>query len=543
VDREARALLAELDARYTPDACMVWDITHSPGYHTRIPDGTKTHSTRRALDYAVLLLDSGEPERRARAAQVIAKVLTLQEPEPTNRTYGIWPWFLEESLAQMSPPDWNWADFCGARLAEILIRHAEHLPPPLVEQVRTALGHAGWSIFRRNVGPGYTNISIMGGGVTLLAGEILDEPRLLDYGRRRLKDQLAHTAFHGSFNEYNSPTYTLVALDECERILELARDEAARAHAEALRRHAWQVIAEHWHPATSQWAGPHSRAYSDRLQEKSRERIARRTHPPFDALSCPEEFRARFECLPEPEFAVRRRFIGHEDETRSTYGTTWFGGDACLASVNQETFWTQRRVLLGYWKTTAEPAVVLRLRFLHDGRDFASACVWNAQEGPRVLSAVGLVLNQGDFHPNLDRPERPCFTATDLRLRCELSGRGVSVEPLGAGRYALRAGGHRAVLHTTPGLFGDREVRWETGGDADRVFLDGVCHAGPATVFDLARVEEIRIVLGLELRSESQPASAAPISVVTRPDGMREAHWPEAPALRLEVPRQAVPAL
>ena len=61
----------------------------------------------------------------------------------------------------------------------------------------------------------------MGAGVTLAAGELLDEPRFADYGRRRLRNIVEHIEHHGGFNEYNSPTYTIVTLAECERMLQL----------------------------------------------------------------------------------------------------------------------------------------------------------------------------------------------------------------------------------------------------------------------------------------------------------------------------------
>ena len=168
-----------------------------PDYHTRVSRGAWVHPTRESLDYALALLQGDGTER---AAAVVRTVLALQDVDPTSKTYGIWPWFLEEPLTEMDPPDWNWADFCGARLAQVLVEHARALPGDLIRDTRTGLGHAAASIFRRNVGPAYTNIAVMGAGVTLAAGELLDEPRLSDYGRRRLRNIVEHTEYHGGFN-------------------------------------------------------------------------------------------------------------------------------------------------------------------------------------------------------------------------------------------------------------------------------------------------------------------------------------------------------
>src|SRR5690606_4772087 len=116
------------------------------------------------------LLQAGGQERVDRAATVIRAVVALQDTDPLNPTYGIWPWLLEEPLEQMDRPDWNWADFLGARLATILADHAAALPADVADAARVALGHAAWSIFRRNVHLDYTNIAIMGAGVTAAAG-------------------------------------------------------------------------------------------------------------------------------------------------------------------------------------------------------------------------------------------------------------------------------------------------------------------------------------------------------------------------------------
>ncbi|MBL7373529.1 hypothetical protein INQ23_29865, partial [Escherichia coli] len=79
-------------------------------------------------------------------------------------------------------------------------------------------------IMRRDVGPAYTNISVMGARVTLAAGELMRDAKLLDYGRKRLTGLLDYTRQQGGFNEYNSPTYTMVALEEVEAILSFVRD-------------------------------------------------------------------------------------------------------------------------------------------------------------------------------------------------------------------------------------------------------------------------------------------------------------------------------
>jgi hypothetical protein len=551
--------LAGTDSRYSDDQQMLGEAySGGPGYHSHVAKGTWVHSTRESLDYALALLQTGEPARAERAAAVIRKVLTLQDTDPTNPTYGIWPWLLEEPLEAMAPPDWNWADFCGARLAQMLIDHASALPDDLQTAMRASLGHAAWSIFRRNVGPGYTNIAIMGAGVTVAVGEILNEPRLVDYGRRRFRRIVELAAAIGGFTEYNSPTYTLVALHECERTLHLVRDASAREDCEWLRRLAWRTIAEHFHPGTQQWAGPNSRAYSDwlgagpahYLSEQTGVSIAPHSNarPGADvrlipALPCPPELVERFRALPEPEVVTVQRCTS---DTRPgldlpRVATTWFTEVACLGSVSRDNLWTQRRVLSAYWRTGDDPAVVLRLRFLHDGQDFASAVVRNAQDGPRVLSVFGLLTDRGDFHGTLDRPQDGLFSATDFRVRYELTGVNTMAEQIDEHTFAVGAGDHRAWIHTSEGRFGSEELVWEAGAEGGRAWVDGVCYRGTRQAFDLSEVGDMVVTAGLELLSVDQSPSKAGVAFEHPEDGTLTVMWLVGNGLHVTAPTHAEP--
>jgi len=449
--------LDECAGRYSEQEQMVGQEFRSPGYHTTVADGTWVHPVLPSLDYAQGLLQRHSADDGPRAEKILRRVISLQDADPQSRTYGIWPWLLEEPLDKMSPPDWNWADFCGARLAVMLTDHGPVLSESLIQAMRTSLSHAAKAIQKRNVGPSYTNIAIMGGGVCAAAGEILGDAELLDYGRQRLQRVAAHTAHHSGFNEYNSPTYTMVALAECERTLHLVRDPATREATESLWRVAWQTIADSYHPGTGQWAGPHSRSYSDYLFPRTAAQLTEQTgvpipvHPRADAsrsaslpvswhLPCPDDLRSRFRSLPADPCELQRTFVRGETPRDSTQETTWLTAEACLGSVNRGTFWTQCRPLIGYWRTDADPAVVLRLRFLHDGRDFASLGVATAQSGGKSLAIAYPLRNGGDWHPTLDRPADGRFTATDFRLRFELVGEGVALAPLGADRWGLCGG-------------------------------------------------------------------------------------------------------
>ncbi|MBI5835543.1 MAG: hypothetical protein HZB16_24835 [Armatimonadetes bacterium] len=531
--------LRSADARFDADLGLVGEEAHTPGYHTTLPDGTWVHSTRSNLDYALACLADGSPERAARAALVIDRVLAHQETDPYLATYGIWPWFADEPLSQMAPPDWNWADFCGARLAAMLARHTALLPADLVERMRAALGHAGWSIFRRNVQPGYTNIALMGAAVTLAAGELLREPRLVDYGRSRLAHFAQHTAWHGGLNEYNSPTYTRVALSEVERVLDLVRDEAARATAEDLRRVIWQTIAEHYHPATGQWAGPHSRCYRDRLDRDAAEWLAACAGVPIDPplpaerfaleaeLPCPDDLRPCFQVGRAADVTVTRRFVRREPDEHSTVGTTWLAEEACLGTVNHDTLWVQRRPALGYWVTGGEPAV-LRVRCLRDGRDFATGALWATQQGASALLRLGFVPGQGDHHCSLDRPADGLFHAQQLSFAVGLQADDAAVVPVEGG-WALTAGAWQALVLPLPSVVWGRMLEWRAEATTGVARCEVRLIDGAGESFGWEQLRTVQVGFALSICAKGGVVPAAPEMTPT------EARWGAA-GLRIQWP-------
>ena len=254
---------ARWDADWDECAGLLSGAAYSIGYHSRLNHQERVHPTRESAAYARALVEFGDPARYARALRCIRTVLALQDTDPYSPTYGIWPWYAEEPLSEMAPPDWNWADFVGTSLCHL----HEALPPAFPEadalraELREALLCAAYSIFRRNVRPDYTNIALMGTVVTGYAGETFAQPLLLAYARSRIRTFRTLLEETGGVAEYNSPTYSWVAVEECERLLALVRDDAVRRDTEHVLRFLWTDLARHFHPATRQLAGPHSRAY------------------------------------------------------------------------------------------------------------------------------------------------------------------------------------------------------------------------------------------------------------------------------------------
>jgi len=504
---------------FDPELSLIRVPFDGPGYHSKVPAGTMVHDLRSSFAYALDLVCQGDSRSDATAVTILERLLPLQDRDPVNSTYGLWSWLYEEPLSQMAPPDWNWADFCGFRIAQILYRARVRLPAPTVAACREALWHAVGSIYRRNMGPHYTNISIMGGLVCAMAGELLDEPRMLSYGIRRLDQAVEHCRAQGGFNEYNSPTYTWVVLKDCEQALGCLQDPQARTGAETLHRLAWEVVARHFHPSTGQWAGPHSRAYSTFLQLEVAEALEKHTgvairrpdgparkefqfQSEIGGPGCPPEWCERFRSLPESPYQFEDTFI--KGRNFSTVGTTWMHEEACLGSVNQDHFWDQRRVLLGYWNGAGGKPVALRLRFLRDGKEFCSAYVRNRQDGASVLSAVHLLLGRGDWHPVWGGSEQDIFAAEDLRLRYELRGENVEGKELPGGAFRLFSGEWGATISPAVPLTEGMPVRWMLSWGEGWVGVDAVLHSGPAHEFAFRTLGPLALAAGLRLRKSSE---------------------------------------
>jgi len=558
--------LAEQDEHYDAAEQMIRRPFSSPGYHTALKGGD-VHPTRDSLNYAVALLDSGEPGRLERAERILRRVISLQDQDPNSRTYGIWSWFMEEPLEKMSPPDWNWADFCGAQLLQVAIDHKDRLPADLQRQVKDSILHAGRAIERRNVGPGYTNIAVMGAYVTLVAGELFDDAELAGYGKARLRRFYDYTFEQGSFSEYNSPTYSVVAIREISRMLRHVKDAESRKLLAELNRFAWSHVARHFHAPTRQWAGPHSRCYATLLRDGTLAFIQQATSgkvrflPEGQALEdldahrlgaeCPEALFHYFTELPQPRLEVET-FARNKPGEHDVIGTTYLHPDFTLGSVNVGDLWNQRRSLLAYWRTDAG-VVAMRLRCLHDDYDYSSASIFTIQDQGDILGAVVFATDRGDTHISLDRIKDATIKAKDLRVRLEFEGAVTQMQlPL------ARSGQMNIDLQIAHAVFDNQPVKIEVGRGDNTAWRDVVLYQGLEKDINFAQIAEAAVIFALSitpqhdaviLSAAKDPATAKSptsrfvgLSVKKQNDNL-VAHWsrPGRPQMTLTVPAKPLP--
>ncbi|WP_028548427.1 hypothetical protein [Paenibacillus sp. UNC451MF] len=505
---------------YNPELHMVRRPFSTPGYHTTLKEVTFTHPTLAAFIYALGLLDSEEGAYKERASDILRKGISLQDQNRENSTFGIWSWFLEEPLTMMAPPDWNWADFCGKRLVLAEQRHGNRLSEDLREQIRLAVFCACDAIMKRNVGPSYTNIAIMGAFVTLIAGEVYGVDRYVDYGLERLRKFSEYTHELGTFQEFNSPTYTVVAIQELSSIHTSTKlPEAKRLSADMLDV-AWRMIAEHYHVPTAQWSGPHSRSYSTVMTDSVRsflqmacgdDTFSLQAEDPFvysldwygNHIECPPAYRSAFVDTNGGEYSQ----VIHKDPQGKAINiaTTYKDERISLGTFSKDVMWNQRRNLLAYAQN-GDSFTYVHLRFLHDGYDYSSAVFTSRQDGADILFGIGFCTNGGDTHIGLDLIDGT-LEAADLRLRFEIGGsldgvearltedkEAVNVKLDGAAQAM-----HAAVLFAS---FDGEKPHWETVRDGEKWYVDYIVYAGKKKRFDFRSMQEALLVLAFRLSSE-----------------------------------------
>lgn len=535
-DRERLAeALKKLDSLYDPQEKMLNRKLTGWNYHTDATSGT-FHEVRGSLSYAAKLLDYGGKDNSERALGIIDKVISLQDTVATSRTRGIWPYYEEEPLAtKKSPPDFNWADFNGVTLLDIWIDHEKELPENLKAKIKKALILAARSIRKRDVGPGYTNIAIMGTYVTYVTSALFGLAEMHDYAEKRLQRFYDYTLERGGFTEYNSPTYTMVALDELNRMQRHITDPAASRMIDSLYAIGWDVVARHFHKPSGQWVGPHSRAYSPLtgrefygvLEDASDGKIvlegAKRGANVKIKHHIPSYLLHYFT---QPNLPRTESDVFAIDSPRIV-ATAYLADNYALSTANRSSLWNQRHPMMAYWGTVSHPNY-FQVRFLHDFYDFSSASFYSMQRENEVLAAVNFILGGGDKHISIDRLKDGRFQAEDLRLRFEFGPHSI-IEGLQLPRRAdtiltFTADKMPFYLDIYRAEFGDLKAHWETGRDDDRVWIDLVLYSGKPRYFDLTQID--KAVLGFTFAmGDTAVATTSRAPKVVDDHGTMEVDW------------------
>jgi hypothetical protein len=417
----------------------------------------------------------------------------------------------------MAPPDFNWADFCGVQLLQVALDHESRLTPELAARIKSAVRSACEAIRKRDVKPDYTNIAIMGTYVTLIAAQKFGWEDMRTYGMSRLRTFSDHLKRTGGFTEYNSPTYTVVALTEVARLINDTTDNTVREMASEIYRSGWHDFARHFHPTSGQLAGPHSRSYGTLLSGGTRGFLTRAftgridfggDTSPSDAfrprVTGPPEFEPFFRAIVNPRTVIQQ----YGEAKPPVVATTWLHPKYTLGTVSRSEMWNQRRNIVAYWGTPEKP-VSLRLRFLRDGYDFAAAQIYTAQKEGAALALINFATDGGNTHVSIDRLIDGKFTAKDLRLSFEFEGHAIPVTKPVPERWdapvRLSVSGQNVAFQIPFALFDGATPRWDINVSNRKLTYDLILYTGPERPFDLSKLEQAAVAVALQMNEGTAP--------------------------------------
>lgn len=509
--------IKSMDKKYDPAKKMITKEINSWNYHTDAMSG-KFHEVRASFSYAVALLDCGLKEYEQRAFDVIEKTITLQDTNPNSPSCGVWPYYEEEPLStKKSPIDYNWADFNAVSLLDIYMGHKDRLPKDLLTKVENALILAARSVQKRNCGPGYTNIAIMGTYVTYVVSHLFNLTEMQEYANKRLKTFYDYTQEKGGFSEYNSPTYSIVAIDELNRMQRHIVEPEAKKMIDELYKKCWDMIARHYHKGSAQWVGPHSRSYSTLvstsfygiLKEASDGKIELGYNPVRSDVKTkhriPESLLPYFIAPSYP----RTEIDVFEKNEPQIIGTSYITDGYAISSVSRSSMWNQRRPLTAYWGELNH-SHYLQVRLLHDSYDFSTASMFTQQKDNQVLAAINFGTNGGDKHISIDRLKDGKFKAKDLRMRFELGNCRNSELDLPIYRndvFSVTIENCKIVIQLLEGKFGLCKGYWEKGNDESNSWVDYVLYSGDEKDFDLNQIDQAVLAFAISLGNVSDNLS------------------------------------
>lgn len=410
----------EIIANYHDDIGMRGDYQDNPNaYHTKITKGV-VHSYKDNSANALTLLKGGREKDIEIAKTIIKKVIEGQCLKEGN-TYGLWPYFYEESLEEMDVPDWNMADFNGIGLFTCLVEYGEYLDDELRAKIIESVRAACKCIMTRDVHVGYTNVATMDVFLTIAFGERFDE-EILTFGLNKLQ-RFYHriVEIKGYYDEYNSPAYSIVLVEELGRMLRHIKHEEALVKINELNNLAWKMIAIHYHPKTGQWVGPQARKYVRFIDETRRKyfeeacgnKVKLNDEPYYDQgceVQCPEEFISLF----ADENKTLDYILPVTNNDLQTE-TCHIRPNYTLGTFNVAVAWNQRGNMLGYFGDKKE-TYCLWQRVLHDGYDYCSALMQTVQKGGSAMTMNMFYTGGGDTHLNLDMIKDNTIKAKDMRI-------------------------------------------------------------------------------------------------------------------------------
>lgn len=243
------------DDLFDPAEALVWN---PPGSLEDEGVAARTlHQVPQSAWYLLALLERGDADT---ARSVAEALLALQYRTPGTPWDGTFARFLEwpepgDGAVEWDDYDPNWRQFVGISFALALRHHRRLLDDDLARRLEDsiALAVAGETASSR-LAWHYTNIALQHAWLLVEAGEVEAGETLAEKIWSRWRD-------HGSFPEYNSPTYDGVDAWALALWRGHSRSDRLRSWGAELEAGLWSTVAERFHAGLANVAGPFTRAY------------------------------------------------------------------------------------------------------------------------------------------------------------------------------------------------------------------------------------------------------------------------------------------
>lgn len=228
--------------------------------------GAHVHLVRETAWYALGLLLRDGPGDHARAVRAVDTLLDYQFDTPGRPFHGTW----YRSPSEPPPPDepvvWrdydpNWREFIGTTLAVMLLEYEARLPVELVTRIDAALRLAIAGSIERNVPASYTNIALMTAFLLQFGARRFGEETWMGAAEQLAAEIARRFRANTAFDEYNSPTYYGVDLYALALWRSYASSALLRAAGAEIEAALWRDIAQYYHAAMRNVAGPYDRSY------------------------------------------------------------------------------------------------------------------------------------------------------------------------------------------------------------------------------------------------------------------------------------------
>jgi hypothetical protein len=189
-------------------------------------------------------------------AELISLGEELHDRDPASPGYGNYRWYRREPKVN----DRNAVEFSMQSASLTWRVYRDRLDEPARQQLAAALALGAEGMLRQKVDVSYTNIFLMRIANSILIGETLDRPDLVQRGRAWFDEWFAYTRANG-IHEFNSPTYYGTDLTDLGALANYAQTAEVRDQATRALRLLWTDIAANWFEPYRGVAGAHSRDY------------------------------------------------------------------------------------------------------------------------------------------------------------------------------------------------------------------------------------------------------------------------------------------